>query len=48
MPVFGPHMVASHLDSLQTLDKFEAFYLNSFIDHHMFDLVHKVRGQQIE
>jgi hypothetical protein len=43
MPVFGPQMVPSHLDFSQTLDKFQAFYLNSFIDHHMFDLIHKVR-----
>jgi hypothetical protein len=43
MPIFGPDMISTNIEFWQTLDKFKAFYINSYIDHHMFDLVHKVR-----
>jgi hypothetical protein len=38
-PVYGPAMVPDHLKFWQTLDSFQAFYLNNYIDHHMFDLL---------
>jgi hypothetical protein len=40
LPVFGPEMVPADLHYSQTLDVFRAFYLNCFIDHHAYDLLH--------
>jgi hypothetical protein len=40
VPVYGPDFVPEHLEFWQTLDTFKAFYLNCYIDHHMFDLLH--------
>jgi hypothetical protein len=38
--VYGPSFVPNDLKFGQTLDYFQAFYLNSYIDHHMYDLLH--------
>jgi hypothetical protein len=43
-PVFGPQAVPRKLTFTDTLDRFQAFYINSFIDHHMFDLIHRTRA----
>jgi hypothetical protein len=40
LPIAGTTLVPSRLSYTDTLDSFRAFYLNSFIDHHMFDLLH--------
>jgi hypothetical protein len=44
LPVFGPEDVPRSIRYTDTLDTFRAFYINSFIDHHMFDLIHSVRS----
>jgi hypothetical protein len=39
VPVHGTDFVSEDLHFSQTLDKFKAFYINCYIDHHMFDLL---------
>jgi hypothetical protein len=38
-PVYGPEFVPDHLSFSDTLDIFRAFYLNCWIDHHMYHLI---------
>jgi hypothetical protein len=38
-PIFGPAFVPNDLRHWETLDAFQAFYLNCYIDHNMFDLL---------
>jgi hypothetical protein len=39
-PVYGPAFVPDSLRFWQTLDYFRAFYLNTYIDHHMYNIIH--------
>lgn len=39
-PVYGTSYVPKHLQPHQSLDAFEFFFVNKFIDHHAFDLLH--------
>jgi hypothetical protein len=41
MPVFGPRHVSDDLHYRDTLNTFQSYYLNCYIDHHMYELFHK-------
>ena len=38
LPVFGPHFVSRKLSFTDTLDKFQTFYVNKYVDHHSFEI----------
>lgn len=38
-PIYGPEPVPDDLSFTETLDVFAAFYLNCWIDHHMYNLI---------
>jgi hypothetical protein len=38
--IFGDEPIPKTLKLHQTLDVFNAFYVNKYIDHHAFDLLH--------
>jgi hypothetical protein len=39
MPVFGNDAVPRYLSFTQTLDAFNSYYVNKYIDHHAFEIV---------
>lgn len=39
IPVFGTSFVPTHMRSHQSLNAFQAFYVNKFVDHHTFELL---------
>lgn len=41
-PVYGTSYVPTHLQNYQSLDAFQSFFVNKFIDHHAFELLHYV------
>jgi hypothetical protein len=38
LPVFGPQCVSRTISFTNTLDTFQAFYVNKYIDHHAFEI----------
>jgi hypothetical protein len=38
LPVFGPKPVPADLHFSDTLDAFQTFYVNKYIDHHSYDI----------
>ncbi|TFK60106.1 hypothetical protein BDN72DRAFT_779830 [Pluteus cervinus] len=38
MPIAGQERVPSYLSHTDTLDAFQAFYVNKYIDHHAFEI----------
>ena len=39
IPVFGTSFIPTHMRSHQSLNAFQAFYVNKFVDHHTFELL---------
>ncbi|KAH0835519.1 hypothetical protein J3R83DRAFT_9205, partial [Lanmaoa asiatica] len=39
LPIFGPQLVPSFVSCHNSLDAYRSFYVNSFADHHAFELV---------
>ena len=40
LPVFGPGCVSRSLSFTNTLDTFHRFYVNKYVDHHVFEIAH--------
>jgi hypothetical protein len=38
MPVYGNNPVPKHLSFTQTLDAFNSYYVNKYVDHHAFEI----------
>jgi hypothetical protein len=38
MPVYGKDAVPRYLSFTQTLDAFNSYYVNKYIDHHAFEI----------
>ena len=38
MPVYGNDPVPRHLSFTQSLDTFNSYYVNKYIDHHAFEI----------
>jgi hypothetical protein len=38
MPIYGDNPIPSHLSFTQSLDAFNSYYVNKYIDHHAFEI----------
>ena len=38
LPVYGDEFVATYLSFTQSLDAFNAYYVNKYINHHAFEI----------
>lgn len=39
IPVYGTAALPSNFKHIHSLDAFEAFYLNKYVDHHAYELL---------